>query len=155
MTLHQTYQKCDNILSVSANEQVRKSKKHQTQQICIFGFHTHTQAGGGKEGGNKDSQPQPTTGKQKDKTTKAENRQGSTQHAGRTKEGKRGGMQKSNRRKAKQATKQNHSSEKTEAGRHRGGTNTLPRSGQGERGLQQVTICQNPKSQVTLESDSY
>jgi hypothetical protein len=90
MTLHQTYQKCDNILSVSDNEQVRKSKKHQTQQICIFGFHTHTQAGGGKEGGNKDSQPQATRGKQ-GKQQRQRTGKGSTQQAGgRTKERKGG-----------------------------------------------------------------
>ena len=87
------------------------------------------------EGGHKDSQPQPTTGKQKE-----ENRQGSTPHAGRTKEGKREGgrkstqepnpgTQKSKQRKAQQATKQKHSSEKIEARQHREGTNTLLRSG--------------------------
>ena len=96
--------------------------------------HTHTR-GGRVEGGNKDSQPQPTTGKQKE-----ENRQGSTPHAGRTKEGKREGgrkstqepnpgTQKSKQRKAQQATKQKHSSEKIEAGQHREGTNTIVRSG--------------------------
>jgi len=45
------------------------------QQSCPT-LYTHTQAGGGEEGGNKDSQPQPTTGKQKDKTTKAETGKG-------------------------------------------------------------------------------
>ena len=80
------------------------------------------------------------------KTTKAENRQGSTQQAGRTKEKERGegeggerrkhtepnpDMQKSKQRKAEQATKQKHSSKTPEAGQHWEGTNTLLRMRRG------------------------
>ena len=49
---------------------VQEVEKHQPQQIWTLGFHpcTHTQAGGGKEGGNKDSQPQPRRARAQSKT---------------------------------------------------------------------------------------
>ena len=87
------------------------------------GFPTHTQVGRGKEGGNKDSQPQPTT--EKRGKQQRQNRQGehttSKQRAKARKRGEGGGRQHTEPNLGRQKT--------TEAGQQREGTKALLKKG--------------------------
>jgi hypothetical protein len=85
------FNKIDEIYSEEGQILVRISRiRAEMPGFVLFGV-SHTRAGG-REGGREQGQPATTNnGETRGKTTKAGNRQESTQQAGRTKEGKAGG----------------------------------------------------------------